>query len=88
MMTKDNIASHELIGLETQIVDSNNKGLVGVTGKIVDETKFMFILDTKHGIKKFPKESTHWKFVFNGNDTTIDGTKLTKRPYERLGVKA
>ncbi len=88
MMTRDNIASHELIGLEAQIVDSDNKQLVGIAGKIVDETKFMFTLDTNRGLKKFPKESTHWKFIFNGGEAKIDGTKLTKRSYERIGVKA
>ncbi|MDE1762798.1 MAG: ribonuclease P protein subunit [Thaumarchaeota archaeon] len=88
MMTQDNIASHELIGLYTEIIQSENTQIVGVSGKIVDETKFMFTLDTKKGFKKFPKESTQWKFVFNGDTAQIDGTKLTKRSYERMGVKA
>ncbi len=88
MITRDNIASHELIGLQAQIVESNNKHIVGLTGKIMDETKFMFALNTQKGLKRFPKNSTHWKFVFNGGQAIMDGTKLTKRSYERMGVRA
>ena len=88
MMTRENIASHELIGLEAQIMESHNKQILGVSGRIVDETKFMYTLETKNGLKKFPKESSQWKFTFGGSEAKIDGTKLTKRSYERIGVIA
>ncbi|MGI0087241.1 MAG: ribonuclease P protein component 1 [Nitrosotalea sp.] len=88
MITKENIASHELIGLQAQIVESSNKQIIGLAGKVVDETKFMFTLNTLKGKKKFPKETARWKFSFNNDQTEIDGTKLVKRPYERMGVKA
>lgn len=88
MMTRENIASHELIGLDAQIVESGNQQVVGVSGKVVDETKFMFTLETKNGLKKFPKGSNQWKFTFGNSEAQIDGTKLTKRSYERIGVKA
>jgi len=88
MITRDNLASHELIGLHAEIADSGNKEIIGMSGKVVDETKFMFTLDTQKGLKKFPKESSSWKFVFNNDEAMIDGTKLTKRSYERIGVKA
>lgn len=88
MITRENIASHELIGLEAQITESNNRQLVGSTGKIVDESKYMFTLETGNGLKKYPKDHCHWKFRYASGDTVIDGTKLTKRSYERMGVKA
>ncbi|MDE1829888.1 MAG: ribonuclease P protein subunit [Thaumarchaeota archaeon] len=88
MMTRDNIASHELIGLEIQIVESSNSQVIGISGKVVDETKFMFMVETNKGLKKFPKESSRWKFTFGNSEAKIDGTKLTKRSYERIGVKA
>ncbi|MDE1764660.1 MAG: ribonuclease P protein subunit [Thaumarchaeota archaeon] len=88
MITRDNIASHELIGLHAEIIQSENAQIVGVSGKIVDETKYMLTLDTEKGLKSFPKDSAEWKFVFNGGTAQIDGTKLTKRSYERMGVKA
>jgi ribonuclease P protein subunit POP4 len=88
MITKENIASHELIGLQAQIVESSNKQIIGLAGKVVDETKFMFTLKTLKGNKKFPKETARWKFSFNNDETEIEGARLTKRPYERMGVKA
>jgi ribonuclease P protein subunit POP4 len=87
MISKENIASHELIGLQTQIVESNNKQIVGFYGKIVDETKSMFTLQTKNGIKRIAKSSSRWKFEFNGQEAELDGSKLTRRSYERIGVK-
>ena len=88
MITKDNIYSHELIGLSAQLVESGNKQIIGVSGKIVDETKFMFTLDTRNGLNKLPKAHSSWKFRFLNGEAKIDGTKLTKRSYERMGVKA
>lgn len=88
MITKENIASHELIGLQAQIVESTNKQLIGLAGKVIDETKFMFTLNTLKGNKKIPKETARWKFSFNNDDTEIEGTKLVKRSYERVGVKS
>jgi len=88
MITSDNMSSHELIGLQAQVVESNNKQIVGFNGKIVDETKFMFVLSTENGIKRFAKSSSLWKFEFNGKEAEFDGVKLTRRPYERMGEKA
>ena len=88
MITTENIALHELIGLDTKIIQSSNIQSVGLKGKIVDETKSMFILQTKNGIKKFPKENTLWKFSLDNNEITLDGSILAKRPYERIGGKA
>lgn len=87
MITIDNIASHELIGLRTQIVESNNKQIIGLNGKIVDETKFMFTLSTKNGIKRLAKSSSRWKFEFDEQQAELDGSMLTRRSYERIGVK-
>ncbi|MDE1861539.1 MAG: ribonuclease P protein subunit [Thaumarchaeota archaeon] len=87
MITHDNIASHELIGLFAQVVESGNKQIIGVEGKVVDETKFMITLETKNGLKKFPKDSSSWRFKFSNGEAEIDGTKLTKRAYERVGAR-
>ena len=84
MITSENIASHELIGLQTQIVESNNKQVIGISGQIIDETKFMFVLSTARGIKKLAKNANRWKFGFDCKEIELDGTRLTRRPYERM----
>lgn len=88
MISKENIASHELIGLHTQIVESSNTHVVGLSGKIIDETKFMFTLNTTNGIKRMAKNFNRWKFEFNGQEVELDGSRLVRRSYERIGVKA
>lgn len=88
MITSDNIVSHELIGLQTQLVASKNKQIVGLNGKIIDETKFMFALNTKNGIKRLAKATNRWKFELEGKAIELDGTRLTRRPYERMGERS
>ena len=38
---------HELIGLNAEVVDAANPTLIRVSGKVVDETKNMIIVQTK-----------------------------------------
>tara|TARA_B100000029_G_scaffold41132_1_gene38285 strand:- start:694 stop:960 length:267 start_codon:yes stop_codon:yes gene_type:complete len=75
---------HEIIGFKTSISDSLNKELVGLTGKIIFETKNMIHLETSTGYKLIPKNIC--KFLFDNikEKTVVDGKKLIKRPYERL----
>ena len=87
MITQENLLMHELIGLEATIMKSNNEQIIGISGKIVDETKSMLFLDTINGIKKIPKENTEWKFSFDDHESITKGNLLTKRPQERLAGK-
>ena len=88
MITPENILCHELIGLETHIVKSNNLQAVGLHGKIVDETKSMFVIKTGSGIKKMPKENSTWKFKLDETFAIVNGNTISKRPHERMGVRA
>jgi ribonuclease P protein subunit POP4 len=88
MITTENITRHELIGLETTILESNNSQVVGLHGKIIDETKSMFTLETTTGIKHMSKVNSMWKFNLNGVTSIVDGKLIAKRSYERMGVKA
>ncbi|MGQ0375989.1 MAG: ribonuclease P protein component 1 [Nitrososphaerota archaeon] len=87
MITQENIALHELIGLDTEILDSSNKQIVGLSGKIVDETKSMFALYTKSGLKMIPKHDSKWQFKLDDTQAVLDGTMLNRRPHDRLGAK-
>jgi len=88
MITTENITRHELIGLETSIVESSNLQVVGLHGKIVDETKSMFTIETETGMKTMPKKNSVWKFNLNGIFAIVNGKTIAKRSYERMGVKA
>ncbi|NIM25195.1 MAG: ribonuclease P protein subunit [Nitrososphaeria archaeon] len=88
MITADNILQHEFIGLQTEIIHSTNPQLVGLNGTITNETKSMIQLETKKGIKLIPKSINTWKFNLNNQNIDVDGTKIHKRPFDRLGGKA
>ena len=88
MITQENITRHELIGLDTSIVQSSNLQVIGLSGKIVDETKSMFSIQTSTGVKSMPKADSTWQFTINGVSTLVDGKTIAKRSYERMGVKA
>ena len=87
MITIDNIAVHEMIGLKTVISASSNSQITGLTGTIVDETKSMFTIKTEKGVKIIPKKQNTWKVFSDGEEFTFSGDLLEKRSCDRLGTK-
>jgi ribonuclease P protein subunit POP4 len=87
MITSDNIHSHEFIGLDTEIVQSTNPQVIGLNGRIINETKSMFTINTENGVKSIAKSTNDWKFSFQNKDVIVDGSKIAKRPFDRLGGK-
>ncbi len=88
MITQQNIVNHELVGLDVQILESKNKTIVGLSGKVIDETKSMLLIDTKRGTKMVAKQHSKWKFTLDNQDFAVDGTAISKRPEDRIKVKA
>ena len=77
MISQGNAKKREIIGSQIEIVGADNKNLIGIKGKIIDETKNMLILDNG---KKLIK--TQVKIKING--IIIDGKKLASRPEDRI----
>jgi ribonuclease P protein subunit POP4 len=88
MITADNITSHEFIGLNTEIVESTNQQVIGLNGRIENETKSMFTINTENGIRSIAKSTSNWKFSIDNNDIVVKGSKIAKRPFDRIGGKA
>ena len=87
MITTDNITSHEFIGLHTEIINSSNPQVVGLNGRIINETKSMFTINTEKGSRSVAKSTNSWKFSVDGKDVVVEGTKIEKRPFDRIGGK-
>ena len=87
MITTDTISRHEFIGLDTQIINSSNQQVIGLNGTIINETKSMFTINTKKGLKNIPKSTNDWKFLVGNKKMIVKGSEITKRPFERIGVK-
>lgn len=88
MITAENIASHELIGLRTEIVESSNPQIIGLNGTIIDETKSMITINTVNGTKMISKSNNSWKFLIDDKDVVLNGSKIAKRSFDRIGAKA
>ncbi|UCE73477.1 MAG: ribonuclease P protein subunit [Methanomassiliicoccales archaeon] len=83
-ITSKNIHKHELLGLQARIIKSSDKGLKGVTGRIVDETKNTFKLMTLVGEKTLMKKGTVLAVKIKDEEINIDASKLTYRPEDRI----
>ena len=76
----------EIIGLNGTVVQSSNKNLLGITGQIIDETKYMIVMYTKLVKRSIPKNSSKLQVVKDGKMLMIDGLQMLKRPYERMEI--
>ena len=88
MITADNITSHEFIGLNTEIVESTNQQVIGLNGRIENETKSMFTINTENGMRSIAKSTSNWKFSIDNSEVIVEGSKIAKRPFDRIGGKA
>jgi len=87
MITSDNIIRHEFIGLNVQIADSTNDQIIGLNGTIIHETKSMFTLNTAKGLKFIPKGHNSWEVNLQDQKIMVNGSKIQKRPFDRIGGK-
>jgi len=71
---------YEFIGSRVEIADSKNKTLIGLKGKIENETKNMFTLDNG---KKLIKSESIFNIKIGGKVFKIDGKLLVGRPEDR-----
>jgi ribonuclease P protein subunit POP4 len=65
--TPENILCHELIGLTLKVVKSTDPTKVGVVGKIIDETKNTFKIQTKKKIVVLPKKESSFEIILPNN---------------------
>lgn len=83
-MNPKEIERHELIGLTCKVIDAKNKGLIGLQGKIIDETKNTIKIQQKDKTKIILKNQVTLEFTINNKKIQIKGEKLVKRPEERI----
>lgn len=82
-----NVLTKEFIGSQLKVVDSKNKANIGIKGKIIDETKYTFVVETEKGRKMLLKKNIIAEICYKGKTYTIKGEKIAKRPYERVSSR-
>lgn len=81
--TPQNIARHELIGLEIEVVEAKNKSLIGRKGAIVDETRDTLKIQEKGKTITMMKNAIVFRTKIGGKTVEIDGSCLMGRPEDR-----
>ncbi len=83
-ITCSNIHAHELIGLDTKIIDATSSNLIDKRGKIVYETKNMLLIEIDNTIKKIPKSIVKLEFLIGDDKCIVDGKDIIGRPEDRI----
>lgn len=87
-VTRRNLLRHELIGLEARVMNSSDPTLLGTSGKIVDETRNMLMVEQGEKVRKISKSNSTFLITLpEGDKVTVDGKKLVGRPEERVRRK-
>lgn len=71
------------IGKKLVVADASNKSYLSLTGTVIDESKFTFVIETPSGVKTVLKKGT----VFVFDDELIPGDKIIKRLDERIKIR-
>jgi len=89
MITPNNIFRHEFIGLHVKVADSTHDGLIGIEGKVVDETKNTILIEQKDkNVKMIPKGVATFHFNLpDGKIVEIEGKIIIARPEDRIKKK-
>jgi ribonuclease P protein subunit POP4 len=85
MNVTPSIVQHEFIGIDAKVVKSSNPDLVGITGKVVDETRNTFTISHNGEKKVIIKDTAIFEFAMpDGTVVEIDGKVIMGRPEDRL----
>jgi len=87
-ITQQNVIQHELIGLEANVVKSTHPGYVGISGKIIDETKNTIVVLDDNRKKRVQKSVVILNIRLpDGSTVEVDGKRIVGRPVDRLKKK-
>ena len=79
------IVQHEFIGLDAKVVKSSNPHLVGIAGRVVDETRNTLTILHKSKKRAVIKDTAVFNFVMSdGTVVEIDGKVIMGRPEDRI----
>ena len=85
MNVTPSIVQYEFIGLETKVVKSSNPDVVGITGRVDDETRNTLAILHDGEKKVVIKDTAVFEFLMpNGTVVEIDGKVIIGRPEDRL----
>jgi ribonuclease P protein subunit POP4 len=85
MKITPDIINGEFIGTEGSVAESTHSGYVGISGKVIDESKNTFTILQGGKRSRVIKEAAVFRFRFcDGTTVEIDGKLLVGRSEDRL----
>lgn len=75
------IFTKELIGHMIEVIEARNQDIIGIRGKVVNETKYTLQIKHNNEIKTIMKRNTTFRVE---GKTIISGSTILKRPEDRL----
>ncbi|MEM2974116.1 MAG: ribonuclease P protein subunit [Candidatus Micrarchaeia archaeon] len=78
------IYATEYIGLRMTIVKSPSRNRIGISGKVIDETRNTFSIEQADGrVIRIPKKDSVFLFRKGDEKFEVDGNKIMYRPEDR-----
>ncbi len=87
MISSQNVLRHELIGLDILVSGAANPLQRGLSGRVIDETKNLLVIETPLGIKRIPKMHSTFRVHLPGRELVeIDGSVMVLAPEKRINL--
>jgi ribonuclease P protein subunit POP4 len=80
-MKKVDLMRTELIGLDVEVLSAPYSG---ISGKVVDETKNTFTIESAGTEKMVPKPGNVFRFVMQEGKIDLEGSDILFRPEDRI----
>ncbi len=87
MISPRNILRHELIGLDVLVTGASNPSMLGLAGRVIDETRNTLVIRSDRGTKRVQKAGTRFRITLpDGVLVEIDGSALVMPPEKRINA--
>ena len=80
-MNKSDIMRSELIGLDVLVLSAP---FSGISGRVVDETKNTFTIESAGTERMVPKPGNEFRFTYEGKEFVVKGKDIQHRPEDRI----
>lgn len=77
------VLQRELIGSNLEVIEAANKNIVGIKGRIIDETKNTLLISNGK-TRRIMKNNAVFRIKLNGKLYEVTGSLLSGRPEDRL----
>lgn len=74
---------HELIGLDVEVVVATDPTLRALSGRVVDETRNMLVIEVQGVEKMVSKKGSRFRFPTRGG-VEVEGEDILYRPEDRI----